>query len=327
MRKAILIHIPNLKNIEGMKIELYKPEYKVVWDEFVSSSKNGTFLFYRDFMEYHQDRFNDYSLMFYINDILVAMMPGHIEDKVYYSHKGLTYGGLIMSEKTTAVDVLKIFEHLTVTFRHQGIKKIVYKAIPHIYHNMPAEEDLYALFRYKAILSARSISSSIYLSDKPRYSELRRRSLKKAEKNGLVVQESSDFALFWQILSQNLEERHNVQPVHSLTEIVYLKEKFPDNIHLYLVSDSNQTLGGCVVFETEKVSHIQYIAATADGKSLGAVDIVIDYIINIAYPHKIYFDYGTSTEQGGMFLNEGLISQKEGFGARAIVYDIYTIDL
>ncbi|WP_029906853.1 GNAT family N-acetyltransferase [Prevotella sp. 10(H)] len=311
-----------------MKIKLYTPENKNIWDDFVRNSRNGTFLFYRDFIEYHGKRFEDYSLMFYSGDNLIALLPGHIEDKVYYSHRGLTYGGLIMGEKATAANVLTIFRYLTTTFRHQGIQKIVYKAVPHIYHKFPAEEDLYALFRHKAVVSTRNISSTILLPDKTAYSEQRRRGLKKAQKNGLVINKSCDFFCFWEILSSNLKEKYNTKPVHTLKEINYLKEKFPDNIHLFTVTDAdNNCLSGCVVFETDKVIHVQYVAATEEGKNLGAVDLVIDHIINSASGDKLYFDYGTSTENNGWHLNESLIHQKEGFGARATVYDIYTIDL
>jgi hypothetical protein len=73
--------------------------------------------------------------------------------------------------------------------------------------------------------------------------------------------------------------------------------------------------------------HAQYVAATEEGKKLGAIDLVIDHIINTAFAHKTYFDYGISTENGGWHLNENLIHQKEGFGARGTVYNIYTIDL
>lgn len=311
-----------------MKIKLYSPEYKETWDRFVRDSKNGTFLFYRDFIEYHADRFRDYSLMFYLDDVLVGLMPGHMEERVFYSHKGLTYGGLIMSDKTTSVDVLSIFEYLTTTFRHQGIKKIVYKAVPHIYHISPAEEDLYALFRYKAALTACNISSSILLSEKGKYSDLRKRGVKKAEKNGLKIKKDSGLSDFWQILSLNLKDKYETEPVHSLSEINLLKDRFSQNIHLFTVEDAAcNMVGGCLVFETDKVAHIQYVAATEKGKKLGAVDFVIDHIINTAFAHKTYFDYGVSTENGGWLLNENLIHQKEGFGARGTVYNIYTIDL
>ncbi|MDR1884021.1 MAG: GNAT family N-acetyltransferase [Prevotella sp.] len=311
-----------------MKIKLYTSGYKDTWDGFVRNSKNGTFLFYRDFIEYHAERFEDYSLMFYLDGALVALMPGHIEDRVFYSHRGLTYGGLIMNDKTTAADVLSIFKHLTITFRCQGIKKIVYKTVPHIYHRLPAEEDLYALFICKAALKIRNISSTILLSDKIKYSELRRRGLKKAQRKGLTIKKTPDFSDFWEILSLNLKEKYETRPVHSLPEINYLKEKFPHNIHLFTVTDTNdRTLGGCLIFETDKVAHVQYVAATDEGKRLGVVDLVIDHIINTAYPHKRYFDYGISTEDNGLYLNENLIRQKEGFGARGTVHDIYTIDL
>lgn len=310
-----------------MEIKIYKSEYKQGWDAFVGSSKNGTFLHYRDFIEYHGDRFEDYSLMFYIDGDLVALMPGHITGKVYYSHQGLTYGGLIMSSKTTASNVLKVFEYLTVTLRHQGIKQIVYKAIPHMYHRLPSEEDLYALFRYNAVLSERNISSTILLPNELRYSDSRKNGLKKAEKNGLIVQKADDFSCFWQILEDNLTNKYDKMPVHSLAEISYLKKKFPDNIHLFVaVTPNDETLGGCLVFEMENIVHAQYTAATDEGKSSGAIDLLIDHIIR-TYSHKAYFDYGTSTENSGLYLNESLIYQKEGFGARGTVYDIYTISL
>jgi len=318
----------NLKNTANMRIEIYKHELKDEWDQFVHSSKNGTFLFYRDFIEYHGDRFCDYSLMFYHDETLIAIMPGHIKDRIYYSHQGLTYGGLIVDRYTTAVQVLEIFEYLTVTFRHQGIKKIIYKTVPHIYHKLPSEEDLYALFRYNAKLTTRNISSTILLSQKIGYSDSRKNGLKKASKNRLNVAKSDDLEGFWKILSDNLKERYNKQPVHSLEDISYLKNKFPNEICLFSVTDEeNRMLGGCLVFETDNVVHAQYTAATTEGKDKGAVDMVIDYIINEAFTGKQYFDYGTSTENDGWYLNENLIYQKEGFGARATVYDVYTIDL
>ncbi|MDR0825557.1 MAG: GNAT family N-acetyltransferase [Prevotella sp.] len=311
-----------------MEIKIYTSELKAEWDNFIRCSKNGTFLFHRDFIEYHGDRFNDYSLLFYEKGELTAVMPGHIENQIFYSHQGLSYGGLIMSPRAKAKDILSIFEHLTFTFRQQGIKKIVYKTVPHIYHRQPSEEDLYALFRYKAILTARNISSTIYLPERLNYSELRRRGIKKAEKNKLSVEKSNDFEPFWHILSVNLQTKYNKQPVHSPEEMSYLKRKFPDNIHLFTTKDkNNDIIAGTVIFETETVAHIQYIAASEEGKEQGALDLLVDYIINTAYPDKKYFDYGVSTEDNGYYLNENLIRQKEGFGARGTVYDIYTINL
>lgn len=311
-----------------MEFKVYTPAHKEEWDSFVRTSKNGTFLFCRDFMEYHGDRFNDYSLLFYRGGKLIALLPGHIEDKVFCTHKGLTYGGIITNNNTRMADVLAAFELLTTTLRHQGIRQIIYKAIPHIYHRQPAEEDLYALFLHKAVLTERNISSTVCLPHRTAYSELRKRGIAKAIKNGLHVEKAADYSDFWQILDDNLQARYGKHPVHSLAEITLLKESFPDEIHLFTVKDTaGNTVAGCLIFEMPNVVHVQYIAASEEGKNKGAVDLVIDYILSTAYPQKTYFDYGTSNENNGLYLNKHLIRHKEGFGARGTVYDIYTINL
>ena len=44
------------------KVFKYTAENKIEWDHFIATAKNATFLFQRDFMDYHQDRFEDFSL-------------------------------------------------------------------------------------------------------------------------------------------------------------------------------------------------------------------------------------------------------------------------
>lgn len=312
-----------------MRIEVYNHTYKKQWDDFVKKSKNGTFLFFRDFIEYHGDKFKDYSLMFFIEDEIVALMPGHIENKVFYTHKGLTYGGLVMSITITAEVVLKIFEYLIFTFKQQGIEKIIYKAVPHIYHSYPAEEDLYALFRFGAAVTERNISSAIQLPKSIEYSRTRKSGIKKSISENVSVEYSSNFEDFWKILETNLQTKYNSTPVHTKEEIVYLKDKFPQNIHLYVAKDNDGLVqGGCLLFETDKLVHVQYSSATAKGKSIGVMDCLIDFVINIyTQKGKTYFDYGTSNENNGLYLNEKLIYQKEGFGARGIIYDIYVVKI
>ena len=73
----------------------YTPDKADIWNRFVAEAKNGTFLFDRNYMDYHSDRFNDHSLMFYEKNRLLAVLPGHISGDGYFTHKGLTYGGLL----------------------------------------------------------------------------------------------------------------------------------------------------------------------------------------------------------------------------------------
>ena len=311
----------------SIRIEKYTIENKPVWDDFVSSSRNGTFLFFRDYMEYHSDRFEDYSLMFFDKNKLVALLPANISGNVVYSHQGLTYGGLILSCDVKTSEVLELLTKAIELLRENGVSKMIYKSIPHIYHRYPSEDDLYALFRNNATLLSRTISSSIALSDKLGYAELRKRQIKKAEKQNLRVCESDSLAEFWNILEQNLKENHKAVATHSLQEMEYLKKQFPDNIRLFCTLNHNEVVGGCLVFETDNVAHTQYISASASGKENGALDLLFDHLINNIFKNKKYFDFGTSTENNGHFLNQGLISQKEGFGARGIVYDTYQINI
>ena len=54
------------------EVRRYTPDKANEWNRFVAASKNGTFLFERQFMDYHADRFTDCSLMFYRDNALYA---------------------------------------------------------------------------------------------------------------------------------------------------------------------------------------------------------------------------------------------------------------
>jgi len=306
----------------------YSAEEKERWDRFVRRSKNGTFLLQRDYMDYHADRFQDCSLLIFCNRKLLALLPGNLSGNCFYSHQGLTYGGMLFSPSVTLLQVEDAFR-TALNYLHQecAVQTLVYRAIPHIYHRYPAEEDLYVLVRLGATLAARSLSSAIPLDDRLPFRTLRRRQLKRAQASALTITEDEDFAAFWAILEDNLRERYSVSPVHSLEEITRLHHNFPRQISLFRVCNGAETLAGCVVYETDEVAHVQYIAASPQGKKCGALDLLFHQLISDRYARKRYFDFGISTEQGGQILNEGLLFQKEGFGARAIMYDVYELKL
>ena len=124
-----------------MQIVRYTKEYKDAWDTFVDKSKNGTFLLKRNFMEYHSDRFRDCSFLFFEGNKLLALLPANINEDTYtlYSHQGLTYGGLLLSREIMACQVLQLFDEL-LAYLHENlqVEKLIYKPIPHIYHNYPS---------------------------------------------------------------------------------------------------------------------------------------------------------------------------------------------
>jgi hypothetical protein len=298
-----------------------------VWDSFVNTAKNGVFLFNRDYMEYHKDRFHDHSLLFYKDDRLVGLLPANISGDVLQSHGGLTFGGVVSAYSMKTPLMLEIFEALTIYCHSLGLREILYKPTPHIYHTTPAEEDLYALYRFNAKLVSRSVSSTIAMSQEKHFSDNRRASLRKAKKHNLAVRESSDFEAYMRILEQNLVERHGVKPVHTTEEIKLLASRFPNNIKLYASFRDDLMLAGIIIYESPNVAHIQYAANSNEGLKLGAQDIVEEYLINERYKDKRYYDFGISTENQGRKLNQGLIKFKEDFGASAVVYDVYQIVL
>ena len=140
-------------------------------------------------------------------------------------------------------------------------------------------------------------------------------------------EESDELQAFWNILEEVLASRHDCKPVHTIEEIERLKNLFPNEIRLFVAKADGRIVAGTLVYETSQVAHAQYIAASKEGRAVGALDGLFCYLINEVFAEKKYFDFGISTEQGGRYLNEGLAFQKEGFGARAVVYDTYSIKL
>jgi len=310
------------------EIKPYSPEMKSEWDAFVGASKNGLFLFFRDYMDYHHDRFEDHSIVVYRQNKLYVLLPANISHDVLYTHQGLTFGGLIVNEHFTAAESITVFKLINAYLRNEGIRKVVYKAIPWLYHPQPAEEDLYAIYRTtNAKLVARDISTAIRLDMPLACNEMRNRGIKKALHHGIMVEESNRWTDFWEVLTTNLQTKYHVSPVHSLSEIRMLKARFPNNIRLFTAQLNNKVLGGTVVYEYGNVAHTQYISASLEGKKLHALDLLLDKLIHEVYQDKAWFDFGKSTEQQGIILNEGLIFQKESFGGRAVCYDWYEWDL
>ena len=305
----------------------YNPSMEEEWNRILSESRNGTFLIDRKYLDYHSDRFADHSLIFEMDGEIIALFPANERGGVVYSHQGLTYGGLIMTSRCKGAVVLEIFEMLLSYYRELGFEELVYKPIPHIYHAKPSEEDLYALYRNNAQTISCGISSTINLSEEVSFNSLRTRGVKKALANGVEVKEELSYAEFWEVLTQNLQQRHSVLPVHSLAEIELLKQRFPNNIRLYTAVKQGELLAGVVIYEAGDCIHSQYIATTQLGREISALDLLFSYLIKERYKVEKYFDFGISTEEGGTVLNNGLLSQKEGFGASATIYSSYKIKL
>lgn len=297
------------------------------WNDFIGHAKNATFLFHRDFMEYHKDRFEDFSLLVYENEKLVSVLPANKVNDVVYSHQGLTYGGLVYDEKTKLVSIIEILKSVLIFLNENTIVKLHLKTLPSIYHLKPAEEIQYALFLAEAKLVRRDSLAVLDLSQENKISKIRKRGIQKAVFNDLRIKEEDDFEGFWnQILIPNLDKRHKAKPVHTLEEINVLKGVFPENIRQFNVYQNNEIVAGTTVFESNNVAHCQYISKNENEDNLGSLDFLFEFLIKEVFAEKRFFDFGISNENQGKKLNEGLSYWKESFGASTVIHDFYEVE-
>ncbi|EFU2426107.1 GNAT family N-acetyltransferase [Campylobacter coli] len=308
-----------------MKIKKYNLNSKDIWNNFNKDAKNGLFMFDRNYMDYHSDRFMDNSLMFYEDEKLIALLPCNVVENILYSHQGLTFGGFIVDENMKQGKMLECFEVLKEYMKENNFKKLIYKSIPYIYHKIPAQEDLYALFRNKAELFRVDCSTTIDLQNVLKMSDLRKRCIKKAQKNKVEITSSEDFNIFLILLNSVLQKQHGVNAVHSVEELKLLYSRFPQNIKLFVAKFNGEIIAATLVFIYENLVHTQYLAANEKAREIGALDLLIKTLMDEFAKSKKYFDFGISTENGGEFLNHGLISQKEGFGGRNVAHQFFSI--
>lgn len=305
-----------------MDLDVYKytHDQRQLWNDFLNSAKNGLFMFNRNYMEYHQDRFEDHSLMFCQNGEVLALLPCCRMGDVLCSHAGLTFGGFVTNEKMRSSLMLECFDSLVNYMKLEKFQSLIYKAIPHIYHRQPAEEDLYALFRNSASIIKAEPSTTIYLQNPLKISRGRKPHISQAKRCGVQVTESTDFQNYIEIVNQVLDSRHHAKAVHTAEELARLQSLFPENIKLFTASCLGKMMAGTVVFVYPDLVHTQYLAANDEAREIGALDLVLYELIEKYKKTRKYFDFGISTEDGGRVLNEGLIQQKETFGGRTIAH-------
>ncbi len=308
----------------------YTDDMVDIWNQFNKQSKNYLFMFDRKYMDYHRDRFKDHSLLFYDEDKLIAILPLSEHGNLLISHGGLTYGGFITDTKMKQHTMMDCFEALIGYAGEHNFTSIRYKCIPHIYHQQPAEEDRFALFANGAKLDTVDVSTYINLASPLKMPKGRKAQISRAKREGVVIEELTsldDFESFIALENEVLTERHDVHAVHTGEELKLLHDRLPDNIHLFAALKGDNIIAGTVVYEYDQVVHTQYMAANDEARVIGALDLAVATVIDKYKDSKKWLDFGISTEHGKIYLNEGLCSQKEGFGGRTGVYEIWELNI
>lgn len=310
------------------QIRIYKAEDRDLWNELVAKSRQGTLLHYRNYMDYHAGRFQDCSLIAFRKNTPIAILPANRVADKQFSHQGLTYAGwLTPVSHFDGADMLCLFDAWVTWCKENGIREIYYKATPHIYHHIPAEEDIYALFRYGATPWITNLSSVIDLRVIPIMNTLQKRHLKKSQLLNPWIRETNDVTEFMPVLAECLESRHGATPIHTTIELQTLKDRFPGNVRLFLCGIGSEIEAEVCIFDTNGVAHCQYLATTEAGRCNGTLTHLLYHLIMETFAQSRYFDFGTSNEEAGKILNSGLLHQKVGLGGRGVVYQSFFIRL
>ena len=311
-------------------IKRYGEKDAAIWNQFNRESKTSLFMFDRNYMDYHKDRFTDHSLLFFDEKDLISILPLTEQGDELISHGGLTYGGFLTNDKMKQHTMNDCFSALIDYSQKKGIKRIRYKQIPYIFYRQPAEEDRYALFINNAKIERIEASTVINLQNPLKMPKGRKAQISRAKREGVEIAELfevTDYCSFIQLENNVLSEYHDTKAVHTGEELALLHSRFPENIHLFgAASKEGYLIAGAVVFEYDSVIHTQYMAANAVAREIGALDLTIKYVMDKYQETKKWLDFGISTEDGGRYLNHGLIAQKEGFGGRTVVYQTWVID-
>jgi hypothetical protein len=305
------------------------------WDAFCADSFQATFLHSRRFLSYHRDRFIDRSLVLERDGTIEALLPAAqhlLEPDCVVSHPGITYGGLVHDQRLVGQHTLTGLQLAAAHFRGIGYRRFVYKPVPHIYQRVPAQDDLYALFRGGASRVRCDLSSTIDLAHRRPVASRRRRGVAKAHKAGVSLGTTTSgqpgLQALWQVLEQNLSSKHGARPVHTLAEITLLIDRFPENIQVLVAQLDGRVVAGVVLFVTPSVWHAQYIASDELGRKVCALDLLFEHAVSGAEQARArWFDFGISNEQNGQVLNEGLYEFKTEFGGGGMVHEIYELAL
>ncbi|UJP64184.1 hypothetical protein [Mongoliitalea daihaiensis] len=116
-----------------MTITPYTSDLRKEWDSFISEAVNSALIHYRDYLEYHGDRFNDCSVLIHEGEELLAVLPAEKEGLRVYSHRGITFGDLIVKNSLAKSSLKQLVQSLSKYFTELGYQTLQIRSIPEFY--------------------------------------------------------------------------------------------------------------------------------------------------------------------------------------------------
>ncbi len=309
------------------QVKKYQSEDKILWNDFVKASANGTFLHHRDYMDYHADRFADFSLMIYKDEKLVAVLPAHKIDDQLFSHNGLTYGNVLFLPNFRIAYKIDVYEKLLIYIDLQNISFLHIKSIPSFFTQQKDESLQYVYHKLQAELLQVKPFFVLETQQGIRLNKDRKKNLKKLQKLPFKISEDAKYlSEFWQIVNDNLAQKHQSKPVHSFEEIQKLMQDFSKEIKLFTLFLDNEMVSGALVFLINNSVHFQYIHSTTNKQNRQGVDFLINHILESYITDYQFISFGSSAKENNT-LDSGLAYWKESFGAQISNQFIYRISV
>ena len=307
------------------------------WDDFVERSYNGTMFHTRRFLTYHPpDRFQDHSLYFQKKDKQYGVFPAASVNKenghILHSHPGATIGSLVTNSSPSLKESFDLVTALVKYAQDENFSGIKITLPPDIYSESMSNHIEFALVKMGFTYTKREVSSILLLPDTAeelaqRFKPSHRQAVRKAEKEGVQIRQSTNTEIFYRILENNLSKRHGVTPTHSLKELELLQDIFPNKIILHGAFIKNKMIAGVVSFLlNERIQLAFYISHDEKFQEKRALNLLFHTIFKEALLNgKKIFDFGIFTENGEP--NFGLARFKESFGASGVFRDTLEMDL
>jgi hypothetical protein len=304
------------------------------WDDFIAQASNGTFLHTRRYLAYHRDRFEDISLMVHTSDDdLVAVLPAAraTDDggTLAVSHPGLTFGGLISGRGLRGERMVAAVAAVTASLSERGYAALDYRPVPSFARRQLGNEDEYAIYRLGGEQIRCHLSAVVDLARRPPVDAKKRNMLRKAERSGIVLHDGPEWLpAFWDVLTEQLQQRYAAAPVHSLAEMTELAGLFPEEIGVRVATagDHDVVAGALTYRYTADVVHTQYLTSNEAGRQTAALDLVCSSLIQNSEEAGLrYVSFGPSTHEDGRVLNDTLYRFKHSFGAAGVTVPSYRI--
>jgi hypothetical protein len=279
-------------------------------------------------MEYHKDRFEDFSLLIFTGDKLTALLPANKVGNKVYSHQGLTFGGLLLPLDFSCEEGNTIMNTILQHLKTNGITNISTKLIPEFYWKKDSKEMEDYLLSNEALMEDNLM---VFAIDYQKPISIHKAKLRRFRNNkyDFVIRETKSFKSFWEeVLIPRLRSKHNVEPVHSLHEISLLASQFPNQIKQFNIYLEGSILAGITIFDSKTVVKSQYGATTNLGEKTRALDYLFLHLIyKYQKEGRGYFSMGTVTEKNELGYNPGLKKQKEELGCRIYNQKILNLNL